>query len=89
MKYTAAGKYMNIKVFKTKQTAKKSDGFIAFQHATEWLPFGGFGSLKTWASGEVPRAAKLRVTCPKGKNSKILLALEAEEILINYFIEST
>lgn len=70
MKYTAAGKYMNIKVFKTKQTAKKSDGFIAFQQATKWLPFGGFVSLKTWASGEVPRASKTQSYLPKGQKFK-------------------
>ena len=43
---------------KERTLANKSDGFIAFQHASERLPFGGFGSLKTWASREVSRTSK-------------------------------
>jgi len=54
---------VNMKVISTKTTYDYSqDGFITLKHASSLFILGGHEllmSLKTWASGEVPRASKI------------------------------
>lgn len=70
---------MSMRVINTRKTTNKSDGFIAFQHASESLHIWDHKllvSLKTWVSGWVPWASKIWVTCQRASgNSNIFRAL--------------